>query len=370
MRQDSDIDVSGGLPAAEGTPPPPTDEKPDTGTSLCPPLPPDLQYVDDGQPGYTRRRSRGKFVYFDLDGERITDKDEIERLNKLAVPPAYTDVWLCPKADGHLQATGRDARGRKQYRYHARWRELRDSNKYERMLEFAEALPKLRARIDKDLSKPSLGREKVMATVLALLESTLIRVGNTQYVKSNRSYGLTTLRNRHVDVKGSAIHFHFRGKSGIEHEITLKHPRLARIVRRCRELPGQQLFQYVDDEGDRRTVTSSDVNAYLHEVTGSDFTAKDYRTWAGSVLTLAMLRGEAWEPEKVAKKQVVDVVKDVSKRLGNTPAICRNCYIHPTVLTAYSVGELARFPKSRKRKWLSADEATLMTLLASELGRS
>jgi DNA topoisomerase-1 len=364
MRQDGEIELAGDLPMAEGLPPAPADEQPDTGTSICPTLPPDLEYVDDSQPGFTRRKLRKKFAYFDLDGARITDEEVIQRLNKLAVPPAYTQVWLCPKANGHLQATGRDARGRKQYRYHARWREVRDSNKYERMLEFAAALPKLRARLDVDLSKPALGREKVMATVVGLLESTLIRVGNARYAKTNRSYGLTTLRNRHVEVKGSAIHFHFRGKSGVEHEITLKHPRLARVVRRCREIPGQQLFQYLDNDGQRHTVTSSDVNAYLQEVTGAEFTAKDYRTWAGSVLTLALLRGEAFEPDKLAKSKIVDVVKDVSARLGNTPAICRNCYIHPAVLTAYTEGKLAKLPKARKRKWLSADEATFMRLLA------
>lgn len=367
MRHDSEIDVSGGLPLAEGNPPPPSDERPDTGTSLCPTLPPDLEYVDDSQPGFTRRTLRGKFAYFDLDGKRITDDAVIQRLNKLAVPPAYSKVWLCPNPNGHLQATGRDAKGRKQYRYHPRWREVRDSNKYERMLEFAHALPRLRAKVDEHLMQRSMGREKVLATVVALLESTLIRVGNTQYAKANKSYGLTTLRNRHVEVRGNSIHFHFRGKSGVEHEITLKNPRLAKIVRRCREIPGQQLFQYLDDDGHRHTVTSSDINEYLQELTGSDFTAKDYRTWAGSVLTLALLRGELCEPESHAKKRIVEVVKDVSQRLGNTPAVCRNCYIHPEVLASYAAGGLCNLRKARKRKWMSAEEVTLMNLLSQAI---
>ncbi|WP_462383669.1 DNA topoisomerase IB [Pseudomonas sp. Marseille-QA0892] len=369
MRHDSEIDVSGGLPLAEGNPPPPSDEHADTGTSICPTLPPDLEYVDDSQPGYTRRTLRGKFVYFDLDGKRIADDAVIQRLNKLAVPPAYTDVWLCPNPNGHLQATGRDAKGRKQYRYHPRWREVRDSNKYERMLEFAHALPRLREKVDAHLMQRSMGREKVLATVVALLESTLIRVGNTQYAKANKSYGLTTLRNRHVEVRGKSIHFHFRGKSGVEHEITLKNPRLAKIVRRCREIPGQQLFQYLDDGGQRHTVTSSDINEYLQELTGADFTAKDYRTWAGSVLTLALLRGEICEPESHAKKRIVEVVKDVSQRLGNTPAVCRNCYIHPEVLASYAAGGLCKLRKARKRKWMSADEVTLMNLLSQAVSQ-
>lgn len=237
-------------------------------------LPADLHYVDDTAPGITRRKLRGKFCYFDPSGERITDATEIQRINALAVPPAYTDVWICTDPRGHLQATGRDARGRKQYRYHPRWREVRDADKYSRMLEFGRTLPRLRKRLEDILAAPGFSRDKVMATVITLLDVTLIRVGNTQYARDNRSYGLTTLRNKHVAVNGSAIAFQFRGKSGIEHQITVKDRRLARIIRRCQEMPGQNLFQYLDENGERHAVTSSDVNAYLKTLTGADFTAR------------------------------------------------------------------------------------------------
>ena len=259
-------------------------------TALPDVLPPDLHYVDDTQPGITRKRLRGKFCYFDPAGQRITDPDEIKRLNALAVPPAYTNVWICADPRGHLQATGRDARGRKQYRYHARWREVRDADKYSRLRDFGLALPKLRKQLETLLDAPGFSRDKVMATVITLLDATLIRVGNTQYARENRSYGLTTLRSRHVEVNGSAILFQFRGKSGVEHQITVKDRRLARIIKRCLEIPGQDLFQYLDENGERHTVSSSDVNAYLQTLTGADFTAKDYRTWAGSVLALSVLR--------------------------------------------------------------------------------
>ena len=237
------------LQLAEGILPVPADEQPDTGTALCPDLPADLHYVDDRGPGISRRKVRGQFAYFLPSGERIRDKQEISRINKLAIPPAYSEVWICPDPHGHLQATGRDARGRKQYRYHPRWREIRDSNKYERVLSFGAALPRMRERLERHLALRGMPREKVMALLVQLLESTLIRVGNSRYAKENRSYGLTTLRTRHVDVRGAAIRFHFRGKSGVEHRVTLKNQRLARIVRRCIELPGQHLFQYVDEDG-------------------------------------------------------------------------------------------------------------------------
>ena len=263
-------------------------------TVLTDALPSDLHYVDDTQPGITRKKLRGKFSYFEPSGQRITDPDEIKRINALAVPPAYTDVWICADPRGHLQATGRDARGRKQYRYHARWREVRDADKYSRLREFGLALPKLRKQLEALLAAPGFSRDKVMATVITLLDATLIRVGNTQYARDNRSYGLTTLRSRHVEVNGSAILFQFRGKSGIEHQITVKDRRLARIIKRCLEIPGQNLFQYLDENGERHTVSSSDVNAYLQTLTGADFTAKDYRTWAGSALALAVLRELHW----------------------------------------------------------------------------
>jgi DNA topoisomerase-1 len=326
-------------------------------------LPPDLHYVDDTQPGITRRKLRGKFAYFNPAGQRITDPDEVKRINALAVPPAYTNVWICADPRGHLQATGLDARGRKQYRYHARWREVRDADKYSRMREFGRTLPKLRKKLEALLAEPGFSRDKVMATVITLLDATLIRVGNTQYARDNHSYGLTTLRNRHVEVNGSAIKFQFRGKSGVEHQITVKDRRLARTVKRCLEIPGQNLFQYLDEDGERHTVSSSDVNAYLQTLTGADFTAKDYRTWAGSALALAVLRDLQWEPESDAKRHVVETVKNVARQLGNTPAVCRKCYIHPAVVDGFMLGALAALPKARVRKGLKAEEVALAMFL-------
>ncbi|EUB74526.1 DNA topoisomerase [Pseudomonas sp. GM41(2012)] len=332
-------------------------------TALPDVLPSDLHYVDDTQPGITRKKLRDKFCYYDPAGQRITDQDEIKRINALAVPPAYTDVWICADPCGHLQATGRDARGRKQYRYHPRWREVRDADKYSRLRDFGLALPKLRQRLETLLAAPGFSRDKVMATVITLLDATLIRVGNSQYARDNRSYGLTTLRNRHVEVNGTAIQFQFRGKSGVEHQITVKDRRLARIIKRCLEIPGQNLFQYLDENGERHTVSSSDVNAYLQTLTGADFTAKDYRTWAGSALALAMLRELQWEPESDAKRHVVEMVKNVAKQLGNTPAVCRKCYIHPAVLDGFLLGALAELPRPRARKGLKAEEVGLAVFL-------
>lgn len=327
------------------------------------PLPRDLHYVDDTQPGIRRKTLRGKFQYFDAKGVRIKDAAEIQRLNALAVPPAYTDVWICADPRGHLQATGRDARGRKQYRYHPRWREVRDSDKYSRLQAFGEALPKLRKKLEAQIAEPGFTREKVLATVVMLLDATLIRVGNSQYARENKSYGLTTLRNRHVDIKGSEIQFQFRGKSGVEHQVSVRDRRLATVVKRCLELPGQDLFQYLDADGARHTVSSHDVNAYLHSLTGADFTAKDYRTWAGTALALAVLRELQWQPESDAKRHLVATVKDVAKQLGNTPAVCRKCYIHPAVLEHFSLGQLAKMPKPRVRKGLKAEEVALAMFL-------
>lgn len=326
-------------------------------------LPPDLHYVDDSQPGLTRKLVRGHFAYFTADGERIRDQAEIDRINQLVIPPAYTDVWICADPRGHLQATGRDARGRKQYRYHPRWRELRDESKYTRMIAFGKQLPRLRKQLDKHLSTPGLNHDKVMATVISLLDATLIRVGNSQYARDNRSYGLTTMRSRHVEVHGSEIAFAFRGKSGVEHEVSVRDRRLANIVKRCLELPGQALFQYLDDDGQRRGVSSSDVNAYLHRLTGADFTAKDYRTWAGTAMALDLLRELHWEPEPEAKKHIVTMVKAVARQLGNTPAVCRRCYIHPAVLEHFALGELAKLPKPRQRKGLRMEEVALASFL-------
>jgi DNA topoisomerase-1 len=331
--------------------------------TLPPDLPWDLHYVDDTQPGIRRKLQRGKFSYFDVQGQRIRDPEEIKRINALAVPPAYTDVWICADPLGHLQATGRDARGRKQYRYHPRWREVRDADKYSRLLEFGMALPKLRKQLETLLASPGFSRDKVMATVITLLDTTLIRVGNTQYARDNRSYGLTTLRSKHVEINGSAILFQFRGKSGIEHQVTINDPRLARIIKRCLELPGQNLFQYLDENGQRHSVSSCDVNAYLKTLTGTEFTAKDYRTWAGSAQALAVLRKLHWQPESDARKHIVEMVKDVARQLGNTPAVCRKCYIHPALLEGFVLGALADLPRPRKRKGLKAEEVGLTIFL-------
>lgn len=326
-------------------------------------LPADLHYVDDTQPGLRRRKTRGGFSYVDAQGQRLRDPLEIARINALTIPPAYTDVWICADPNGHLQATGRDARGRKQYRYHPRWRALRDSTKYERMLAFGKALPALREQLAQHLALRTHCREQVMATVITLLDSTLIRIGNTRYARENRSYGLTTLLNQHVEVHGNGIRFHFRGKSGIEHEVSLNDRRLARVIRRCLDLPGQHLFQYLDEQGERRVVSSTDVNAYLRELTGADFTAKDYRTWAGSALALGMLRELDWQPESTAKKHLVAMVKTVAEQLRNTPAVCRKCYIHPALIDAFQAGELTALRRAAARKGLDSEESLLMRFL-------
>ena len=356
------------LALAEGSQPPPADERPDTGTALCPPLPEDLHYVDDSGPGIRRRRLRGRFAYVTPEGERIRDEAQVRRIDRLAIPPAYRDVWICPDPDGHLQATGRDARGRKQYRYHPRWREVRDADKYQRLLAFGHALPGLRATVERHLGERGMGRDKVVATVVALLDATLIRVGNSRYARDNKSFGLTTLRNRHVEVGARSIRFHFRGKSGIEHRLRLDHPRLARIVRRCQELPGQQLFQYLDEGGQRHAATSSDVNAYLRAHTGRDFTAKDYRTWAGSALALAELSARVRAADR--PPGIAAVIQAVARQLGNTPAVCRKCYVHPAVLEAFERGELAGLPTARARKWLRREEVALLRLLEAMEARA
>ena len=301
-----------------------------------------LRYVTDDEPGI-RRVPRGEgFTYVDPEGRKVKDAKELERIRKLAVPPAWTDVWICTRANGHLQATGRDARGRKQYRYHSQWRQVRDETKFGRMTAFGEALPKIRERLDRDLSARGLPREKVLATVVKLLETTLIRVGNKEYARQNNSFGLTTLRDRHVDVEGARLRFEFRGKSGKEHSVEVADRRLARIVRQCRDLPGQKLFQYLDETGDRQSVSSEDVNAYLRETTGEDFTAKDFRTWGGTVLALsALLAVGPCATQKEANKAVIETVKRVADQLGNRPAICRKYYVHPVVIQAFLEGSLA-----------------------------
>jgi DNA topoisomerase I len=300
-----------------------------------------LRYVTDTKPGIRRRRRGKGFNYVGADGKTVRDKETLKRIRLLVIPPAWGSVWICPIANGHLQATGRDARGRKQSRYHPRWREVRDQTKYEHMMLFGAALPAIRKRVEQDLELPGLTREKVLAAIVRLLETTFIRVGNAEYAKQNHSYGLTTLRNKHVSVRGSTVTFDFKGKSGVEHTIDLADRRLARIVKKCHDLPGYELFQYLDAEGERHAVDASEVNDYLRAISGQDFTAKDFRTWAGTVLACGMLREiGAFDSETQAKKNVVEAIKRVSARLGNTPSVCRKCYVHPAVLDAYMGGEM------------------------------
>ncbi|MFL6590324.1 MAG: DNA topoisomerase IB [Chthoniobacterales bacterium] len=334
-----------------------------------------LRYVNDEQPGYTRKKNGDDFDYFDTEGKRIRDETRLLRIRRLAVPPAYKDVWICPSPNGHIQATGRDARGRKQYRYHERWRQVRDENKYERMVVFGKALPKIRRRVNRDLKQRGLPREKVLATVVQLLERTFIRVGNEEYAKENKSFGLTTLRNRHVDVRGSTLKFQFRGKSGVEHEVGVEDRRLAKIIRQLQELPGQEIFRYVDGDDVVRNVTSQDVNDYLREITGEEFTAKDFRTWAGTVLAaMALNAQEAFENKTQAKKNVKDAISAVAKILGNTPTVCRKCYVHPAVLENYLDGAMIDGLKQkteetlvRKLGSLRSEEAAVMTFLQARL---
>ena len=296
----------------------------------------DLVYVSDDEPGIRRVKWGEGFRYRGPSGKPVRDPGTLERIRKLAIPPAYTDVWICTQANGHIQATGRDARGRKQYRYHDRFREVRDSTKYEHMLEFAAALPAIRAKIDEHLKLPGLPREKVLAAVVRLLETTMIRVGNTDYARANKSYGLTTLRDRHVDVNGTELKFRFKGKSGKEWRLSLKDRRIAKVVKASQDLPGQHLFQYVDENGERREVGSGDVNLYLREVSGADITAKDFRTWGGTVLAaLALAEYEKVDSKAAARKNVRAAIEAVASRLGNTPTICRKCYIHPEIFDSY-----------------------------------
>jgi DNA topoisomerase-1 len=300
-----------------------------------------LRYSTDARPGITRRRAGRGFTYQDPDGRTIRDRADLARIKTLAVPPAWTDVWICPDPSGHLQATGRDARGRKQYRYHAAWRSNRDEAKFERLLEVARVLPRIRRRCDRDLARRGLSREKVLAAVVRLLELTLIRVGNEEYARLNRSFGQTTLRRRHAKVEGTAIRFRFRGKSGQQHEVGLRDRRLASIVRRCQDLPGQELFAWVGDDDVPHDVTSEDVNAYLREISGIDMTAKDFRTWAGTVLAYRALRAlDPVEDGREARHNVVEAVRLTAGRLGNTPAVARQSYVHPAILEAYMDGAI------------------------------
>jgi DNA topoisomerase-1 len=295
-----------------------------------------LRYVNDDEPGITRRRAGKSFSYQSPDGTRITDEDELRRIKSIAVPPAWTDVWICRSARGHIQATGRDARGRKQYRYHKLWSQTRDEAKFERTIAFARALPRLRRRVDKDLRRKRVPRDKVLAAVVRLLETTFVRVGNEEYARQNRSFGLTTLRTRHADVRGSTLKFSFRGKSGVTHSVGIRDRRLARVIKQIQELPGQRLFVYEDDDGAVQTIDSNDVNEYIRDAMGDDFSAKDFRTWAGTVLAARAL--SQIEADNKGLKQAIE---EVAAELGNTPTVCRNCYIHPAVIDAYLDGTLA-----------------------------
>ncbi|MEO8437068.1 MAG: DNA topoisomerase IB [Chloroflexota bacterium] len=300
-----------------------------------------LRYSSDTRPGLSRRRASRGFSYRRPDGALVEDSASVARIRALAIPPAWTDVWICLDPAGHIQATGRDARGRKQYRYHERWRTGRDDAKFERLIDFARVLPRIRRRCDRDLARPGLSREKVLAAVVRLLETTLIRVGSDEYARLNRSFGLTTFKTRHAKVTGASIHFRFRGKSGRQHEVGLRDRRLAAVVRRCQDLPGQELFQWVGEDGQPHDVASDDVNAYLREISGADITAKDFRTWAGTVLAYRALRALApGTDDRTARRNVVEAVRFTSDRLGNTPAVARRSYVHPAILEAYLEGSI------------------------------
>jgi DNA topoisomerase-1 len=328
-----------------------------------------LRYVRDDRPGIRRRGAGTGFSYFGRDDELIDDETILARIKSLAIPPAWTDVWICSSASGHLQASGRDAKGRKQYRYHPKWHKLRDETKYGRMELFAAALPRIRERVDEDLAHPHHNRERVLAIVVKLLESTFIRVGNEEYARTNKSFGLTTLKDRHVKISGSKVLFRFRGKSGKNHQITLTNRRLARLVAHCRDLPGQDLFQYLDEDGEPRPIDSGDVNEYLREISGDEFTAKDFRTWAGTLLAARCLaEHESFESAAAAKAACVVAVCSVAERLGNTAAICRKSYIHPLVLQAFQDETTfalwqERHQPGEDRKGISAEESALLRFL-------
>jgi len=330
-----------------------------------------LRYVSDDRPGLRRQRRGGGFVYRNASGKMIRERRTLGRIKSLAIPPAWTEVWICADPNGHLQATGRDDRQRKQFRYHPRWREVRDETKYARMIAFARVLPRLRRRVTKDLALRGLPRNKVLATIVRLLEVSLIRVGNDEYARQNDSFGLTTMRDKHVDVAGGRLQFHFRGKAGKWHDVDIRDRRLAKIVKSCQDLPGQELFQFVDDDGERRDVRSEDVNQYLRDITGEDFTAKDFRTWSGTVLAAMTLRGlKEFKTKAEAKKNVTAAIEAVAAKLGNTPAVCRKCYVHPHVLDSYLEGTLVELLGGRvksNRRGLVADELAVLNLLRRRL---
>lgn len=336
-----------------------------------------LRYVNDTKPGITRKAAGKHFAFFDVSGKKIVDEDEIARIRKLAIPPAYKNVWICPKANGHMQATGIDAKGRKQYRYHPDWRIVKDGAKFNHVLSFGDALPMIRAAADKHMAQRGLTREKVLATVVMLLEKTMIRVGNAEYAKTNESYGLTTLQEKHVDITGGTIKFDFKGKSGKTWKLKITDRRIANIIRRCEELHGQELFCFKDDAGVLHDITSGDVNDYLKEITGADFTAKDFRTWTGTVLAaLALHEYEAYDSTAQAKKNVVAAIERVAKTLGNTPTVCRKSYIHPEILNSYLDGTFAKqislnIDSELKQKYdrLTDEEILVLAFLKKRIAR-
>ena len=333
-----------------------------------------LRYVHDAMPGIRRRRAGKSFTYVGVNGRTVRDSATLGRIRSLVIPPAWTDVWICADASGHIQATGRDVKGRKQYRYHPRFRAVRDETKYEKIFDFAQALPRIRARCERDLKRPGLSREKVLAAVVCLLEQTLIRVGNEEYSRLNQSFGLTTLRDGHAKIRGAKVEFHFRGKSGKEHSVCINDRRLAKIVKRCRDLPGDELFQYIADDGTRHTIGSADVNEYLRTISGEDFTAKDFRTFAGTVIAaLALAECGPCSSATSAKKQIVAAIKHASERLGNTPAVCRKCYVHPGIFEAYQRGRVVprvALAGARARVALRAEEKAVLAFLRRHLTES
>jgi DNA topoisomerase I len=336
-----------------------------------------LRYVSDARPGIRRKKAGSGFTYTHADGTKLAEPDVLKRIKALAIPPAWMEVWICPWTDGHIQATGRDMKGRKQYRYHARFREMRESTKYEHVIAFADSLPSIREKVREHMGLRRLPREKVLATVVHLLESTLIRVGNDDYAKQNNSYGLTTLKNRHVAVDGNEVRFRFTGKSGKQWSLRVRDQRVAKIIKACQELPGQELIQYVDEEGNCRDVTSTDVNEYLREITGKDITAKDFRTWAGTVLAaMALNELESFDSAAQAKRNLRAAIEKVSARLGNTQAICRKCYVHPEILNSYMDGNLVLELKSKAESELRSsmeslklEEAAVLALLRGRLAK-
>jgi len=334
-----------------------------------------LRYVSDTTPGIQRQRMGDEFYYISVDNKQISDEAELSRIKALVIPPAWTDVWICPLPHGHLQATGRDAKGRKQYRYHTDWKKVRSQTKFNRLIAFGEALPKIRQRTQADLALPGLPCQKVLAMVVQLLEMTRIRVGNEEYAQTNKSFGLTTMRNRHVKISGSKLQFKFRGKSGVQHEIKLNDRRLIKLIKRCQDIPGQQLFQYLDDAGQPQPIDSGDVNDYIEQITGLDFTAKDFRTWAGTLLAAQTLNElGSFESKTERKKNVTQAIKEVAEQLGNRPATCRNYYVHPAIIDAYFDGSLFQSmtqPAKQKTREdsleLSLEELALLKLLKQHL---